>query len=342
MNDETLEKSPFAWLIPFILAAGCYRAYGLYLHYQVVHDDPLGVGAAPGDGVESWRLNPNAVNLHGMLGTPYRHGLTRLIARPAVEGDPARPGMIGWVDHRGETRGIVADRAGKWWGLDSTSDLLAPIFEHWPEESPADVEAFVGKIVAAQRAIANGKTANVDGKNADIKARLRPIVGVPIGAKLELREWDANVPVFLIGGEDRAPGLKGIDDDKDGKIDNFEELGITFTDDEAIDLESPHYPKGVRSLKDVANPAGPEAIPGMVSQVASMGALVPMIKPLDWKLADHPPPPDRSKTDPMGDGEVWIRITNGVDRIWGELSLPLRGVRPYLQRIGVVEQATQQ
>jgi hypothetical protein len=326
MNDESLQKNPYVWLIPFILAGACYRAYGLYLHYQLVHEDPLGVGAAPGDGVESWRFNPNAVNLHGMLGTPYRHGLERLIARPAVEGDPARPGMIGWVDHRGETRGIVADRAGKWWGLDSTSDLLEPIFTNWPEESPDDVKAFVRQILVAQGTVANG-----DLTDGNIKVRLRPIVGVPIGAKLELREWDSKVPVFLIGGEDRAPGLKGVDDDKDGRVDNFEELGITFTDDEAIDLESPFYPKGVRSLKDVANPDGPEAIPGLVSQVASMGALVPMTKPLDWSLADHPPPPDRPENDAMGDGEVWIRITNGVDRIWGELSLPLRGVRPYLK-----------
>ncbi len=78
-----------------------------------------------------------------------------------------------------------------------------------------------------------------------------PILG-DSDSQLQLSVWDELAIVYVSVGSDNQPGVATVDDDGNGGIDNFSELGATGSDDMMLTPDDPGYADAAASRIVVA------------------------------------------------------------------------------------------
>jgi len=76
---------------------------------------------------------------------------------------------------------------------------------------------------------------------------LRPLLGDTVTqmdrhlAQTIVHRWDADAAVYVTAGQDREPGVAGVDDDGSAVVDDRSELGATGSDDVVLTPDDPGY-----------------------------------------------------------------------------------------------------
>lgn len=123
--------------------------------------------------------------------------------------------------------------------------------------------------------------------------------------RLEVWVWDAQVPVYVTAGADGAPGIAGVDDDRDGVIDDLGELGASGSDDRVVAPGDAGYE---------------EAAAGeIIARVIDRGALVPVA---DSLVLDA----DAGETV-QRQSEVWLRLSGSSAEPPARISVSLINCR---------------
>jgi hypothetical protein len=60
-------------------------------------------------------------------------------------------------------------------------------------------------------------------------------------SSIMLYAWDTEAPVYVSAGADGQPGVRGVDDEGNGTVDDRSELGATGSDDLMLTPEHPDY-----------------------------------------------------------------------------------------------------
>jgi len=148
---------------------------------------------------------------------------------------------------------------------------------------------------------------------------------IPLGelgsvASLSVAVWDPAAPVFITAGEDGAPGVRGQDDDGDGRVDTESELGSTGSDDRIIAPGDPSYADAGEGLVFQGDDAADG--PAVRSRVISRGAMLELKDDWEW-----PGKQGADVADVAGSAtqEVWLRLNDADGSTLAELSLRLGG-----------------
>lgn len=248
---------------------------------------------------------PSGLDLRARLGLRDEGGLLDFAAIGVSDDAGARVWQVAWRDRDGVTTVLLPDQDGRWWGLVGTGgagtsarERLAKIAEHFA----GDVMEFV--TYSESR---NSFTAIPLGESGSV-------------GSLSVAVWDPAAPVFITAGEDGAPGVRGQDDDGDGRVDTESELGSTGSDDQIIAPGDPGYPDAGEGLVFQGDDA--EVGSAVRSRVISRGAMVDLKDDWEW--------PDRQSAD-VADGtgsatqEIWLRLNDADGSTLAELSLRLGG-----------------